>query len=680
MRRAKNTRGIWGFTRRDALLMLIVGILTLAHIAAWNSLDQITGARLILDHLFDIALAGVALLLITAIGKKALSAVRTGPDDPFATLTIATPLGAGFLGTGLLALGFTVGFGAFALLCFFVAVILVCGGQFRPAIRDYETAAQSLFAVGRDPLRAFSIALFVPLAVFVIAYAATPPTDWDTLMYHLEVPAAFLRAGSIHVPEDNLHVSRTGLVNFLYVPLLALRSEAAPAILSALLAIVLGIGIFGYCRRFLSSTTAYASLATYWGATTLVLVSMTPRVDATMTLYLFSALLALMCARDDPANTRLYYVAAALLGFGFATKFQTAVYAAGLSTLIVATAWRMDRTGSAPRRVLVFGLVLSLVSAPWLLKNWALLGAPLYPLFAPRQFPPWLAELFGTSMVPPSVDPGLFDWVWDLRRPWNPGDAFLAPGRLTIEPEGRLYFTSPLVLASVPALLLWKQAGVRWLLVPAVLGLLGHLMLFPHSNPRYLLPAFVPLAVVGVHALSSALARGLGPAWSRRLTPIPLLLAVSPTLLACGIWIKTFDAGSNLTGTTSRASYLHRHPFTGELYEMVDFVQTSTQDNSRVLTLFDARGYYFRGHAVQDNMERNWALLAHLPDLDCLQGTDFTHVLVNRGSLEYFTDGGLDPSFLRWDRFRAFEIDCLELVRETEYLTLYSIRKERVRG
>ena len=122
-------------------------------------------------------------------------------------------------------------------------------------------------------------AVVAAVAVFLLVMAVAPPVDWDAQMYHLTIPNRFLERGSIYLPEDNLHTAFVGLIHMLYVPLLAAGSTSGPAILSALVALLVGLAVFSLAARFFDGPSASLSLALLWGTTTILLVAITRRVS-----------------------------------------------------------------------------------------------------------------------------------------------------------------------------------------------------------------------------------------------------------------------------------------------------------------------------------------------------------------------------------------------------------------
>ncbi len=526
-----------------------------------------------------------------------------------------------------------------------------------------------------------AVAILSAVALFLTIQALTPPSDWDSLMYHLEVPARFLEQGRVYLPEDNLHASRVGLAHMLYVPLLALGGAPAPALLSAALGLLLAIAAFGFCVRYLAGPTAGWTLVLLWGSTIVLLVAVTARVDVTLGLYLFLAHWAVVEAILSRSK-RALYLGAILLGFSLGVKYPALAYAVALSPLIAWAAWRRTATLAPPlRSVAAFGALALAAALPWLLKNALLFGDPYYPLLTHPRLEPWLAELWGSAQAPASFSGDFFRPLREARRgDFSLLDLFFAPGELTIEGEAAQYFANPIFLLLPLWLLVRREKALNLLLLPA-LGYLGIAVFYqPVPNPRYLIPLLAPLTIVTTHGIVTLATRRLPgrAAWAALLVLAGVALA--PSVKAVVDRMSKGNWALHLAGSTSRREYLLRHP-EPEVHayaQIVSFVNEHVPADARILLLLEARGFYFQRDVIQDNRLTNWPLLAaRASDGNCLPSTEITHVLVHHGALVYYRLRGFDPEKISWSAFDAFRDRCLQQVYQRAGFTLYGVAPGR---
>ncbi|MBI4419528.1 MAG: hypothetical protein HY560_01775 [Gemmatimonadetes bacterium] len=652
--------------------------LVVAHLMAERSGDDLSGPLLLLDHLFDLLLALTVVALCAGVGRWALSLFRVPDWRPLEVLLFAVPLGTGGLSLAILVSGLAGGLRPVPLFLLLGAIAV--------AVRQELAALPSLIArsltdarrdAGGPELGLFAAAVFAAVAGFLFAFGLAPPVDWDSLMYHLQVPAQFLERGRVYLPDDNLRVSDTNVVHMLYLPLLAAGSEAAPAIVSAVFALCLGATVFAFCARFLPGGAAPVSATLLWSTTTILMVAFTPRVDVTLAWFLFLAQFALFLgwgARD----LRPAWLAAVLLGLAAGVKFLAFPYILSLGPFIVWTALRASRGAVAAARALGVFAFLSLAGvAPWLVKNWVLLGAPLYPWFSEPLLTPWMASVLGTPRVPPTVDPDMLRIVAQSRAPFNLRDAFLSPGRISVEPEARFYYANPALALLPAALVLLRHPAVMFLLVPAVSYLAIILAPFPQTNLRYLLPAVPPLTIVVGHLAARAAGRWVRPHLANGALIVFVVAALTPSMQACRTWLHRSSIFEYLAGSQSGSAYASRHVLDyARSWVPLQRLLNRLPPDSRILMLFEARSFGIRRRVIQDHDALAWPLLAsHSTARDCLTGTGVTHVLVGIGSARYYRARGADAGLLRVDDFRSFAARCLTPVDSSSGFEVYRLGK-----
>lgn len=663
--------------------LVLVGVLITAHLYVVDRGPAYAGGLLFLNHVYDLAVTLILFAICIALGRIALRHLGLDIDESIADLAFSTVMGAGIIATLLLFLGSLGGLQKPTIALLLATTAILARGELRGLPRLLGQAIADLRA-GDDRLSLFLVVATLGVAAFfLVTLALAPPSDWDSLMYHLQVPSDFLHQGRIYVPEDNLHVSRVGLVHMLYLPLLAAGSQAGPAVLSALLALVLALAVFSASRRLFGLLTGRLSLALFWGSTAIILVAITPRVDVSLTLFLLAAHYALLIALDSPNadRRRYFYCSAVILGFAAGVKYHAIAYGVGLAPLAIWVAFSRGRSrADALIQVLIFAGLVVAAAAPWLAKNWLLLDAPLYPFFSERLLQPWLATLFGTQQLPASFDMRAFQLAWDSRSSFNIKDAFLAPGNLSIESEAVHYFTNPALVLLPLWLLFIKNRRLNALVVPAAIYLLLVLVPFPKTNLRYLIPALVPLTIVVAYVASTVVGRFLPERATRPLLAALVALALIPTGRAAAGRLAGTAALQHLMGPASVERYLWTH----ELLEVrvwarvLQYINTDLPADARILMLFEARGFYITSDVLQDNKGTNWPLLASLVDPQgCLESTRISHVLLGQGAVDYYADAGVDLEIVRWDEFNSFRDRCLTELWEGRGFVMYEVNQVR---
>jgi hypothetical protein len=641
--------------------------------------ERYVGPVLISDHVFDLWLVLLLLALCGAVGLRSLERFRFTFDSPIERLLFSVAIGSGCVAVSILILGFLS-----ALRPLLIALLIVSWLFWarREITQIWLITIEAAKEIKRQN-NVVSLTIMAVVVAFMVFQALLPSRDWDSLMYQLRVPEQFATAGRIFLPEDNLHAAYVQFVQMLYIPLLAYGSTAGPALLNVAFAVFLGLAVFSFAQRFFGCLTAVFSMQLLWSSTVLLVVAITPRIDVTFALFLFLAHFGLLLATIE---WKCFYLAAALLGYAVGIKYTGIVYALALVPVILWVSWsRRASVISAVVDLGRFSAISLAVSVPWFAKNWWLFRAPFYPFFAQRKIDPWLGFLYPEKALPASIDPNIVSILGQVRLPFNLVDVFINPSVLSVEMEAVFYRFSPIFLILIAWVIsINRSAILNGLIIPSIGYLVALILFSSRTNLRYLIPVIAPLTVASVYLLVS---RTVGPYRSRTaliFAHLLVLAALFPTATMMTTWTANKLAFDYVTGRASRDDFLYHTKAPADYAELAPtlaYINQNLPPTSRILMLFEARGYYFHVPVIQDNVLTNWPLMAaRASNLDCLAGSGITHVLVNVGGMNYYLQRGLNPSTLRWDLFKKFADQCLISVFQGPTHVLYGVRKSSLHG
>lgn len=623
-----------------------------------------TGVLLVLDHLYTLFLVVALFGAGATIGGRILRQLRVQYSDPLEHLLFAVALGHAGLAAAILVAGLVFGVQPWLLLVIVMGSVWLARTELTHLPSLVRKASRSL----GPQAGTLALGVFVGVFAYVTVRALGPATDWDALMYHLRLPDQFLDAGGMYRPEDNGHVAFVGLPHMLYLPLLAAGSAPGPAVVSAWYTMALGLAILVAARGTLGDRTARVSLAGFWGSGVILLVAVTPRVDTILAFYLLLVHCALLAARDGDGDRRLI-LAGLLAGAAVGVKYTALLYFVALAPFAM---WLLARRAE---RVLattaLLGIVTLAAALPWLGKNAILLGDPLYPYLTAATPEPWLSRVLDSQSYAALMEGGPGEQLARAQGRFNVVDLFMAPDRISVEQEGSGYRPTFLLLLLPLALWCRERRELAWLALPALAYVALVVTLQPATSVRYLVPAMAPLTIVAAHALLATGDRLARPAISRRLVSAVLILTLLPVAVAA---FQTTSARSirHLFGMVSRREMLRADA--GGYADAVHMINETLTPTSRLLMLWDARGYYLTVPALQDNGIVNWPLLApRALTSQCLRGTGITHVLINEGALDYYTRRGLHAAALRREELRRFVEMCLTPLYTSGGISVYSL-------
>jgi hypothetical protein len=161
-----------------------------------------TGPLAVFDHVFGIFVAVLLLAASTAIGRFVLARFRLAWEQPLEEIGFCTAVGAALISTSYLACGLaSVLNGPVVIL-----VPIVAAATARRELAElpslWARAIGQVRSQSEHPAYLILAAIvFGVVAIALAIQASAPPADWDSLMYHLEVPRLFLEEGRVFLPR-----------------------------------------------------------------------------------------------------------------------------------------------------------------------------------------------------------------------------------------------------------------------------------------------------------------------------------------------------------------------------------------------------------------------------------------------------------------------------------------------
>lgn len=370
-----------------------------------------------------------AVLFIAALGFGSLLCrfipERFSALDRFAVVLLS---GIGLLGTFIFCIGlFWFTRPSIILILFFGAVLGL--KFFAKAMPEF---LEALARVSLPVLPALIVSAV--LLVTCVGGLAEPVGDIksDQIAYHLLGPKVWLRNAVIAPVPDEAYTAFPAVVETQYAAVMSIGGQRAPEFFSviALISILL-IGASLAIRFGLGPSGAW------WTAALMITMPVLYRgafggfVDA-----IYSALvLAALRIGFDAGRPGQYALCGMLCGFAMGTKYTGLI--ATIVLLLCVFLFGTSAPGQKKHRALKYILIAcsaAIVAAPWYLRNWVLLGSPIYPP------PPLLSCIFNVRYLSPDAIRLFHDSIWKAGEGMGHGtlDFLLLPFHLTFHPANFL--------------------------------------------------------------------------------------------------------------------------------------------------------------------------------------------------------------------------------------------------
>lgn len=508
----------------------------------------------------------------------------------------------------------------------------------------------------------------VPLAYGLLALALTataaPELFFDSLVYHLAVPAQWIMAKGMRLLPFSFYSNLPMNIEALYTGALQLSDERLCRMLHAFLGLLAAVSVFSLGRRWFGRRAGFWAAAVFISVPMTIMNGLESGSDVGAVFFALLGLQALLAwSAAGEGGTRQPWLAGLLMGAGLGAKYNT-VFMLGPAALMALLAglwsgrdWKVLAAGAIRAAGAAFLILL-----PWLVKSWILTGNPVYP---------FLYQHFHSPLIHPEkmhIEMEVFKefgrrtWLQYLRFPWD----------LTFYMPTNNSFIGPVFLFLAPGILLsaagWRRASpvLRAFWAAALAAVL--IWSVQTQIARYLIPVTPLLAVLGAAALDR---------WERRRAALGIAVrwATAGFVWFCGlaalaIILPNQDFLGAALGLETRAAYLDRMLMTG--YLPIARAAERLPANAKIVFLGETRAYYFPRPATAPSVfDRNLMieLLDRAPDAETvwrtLKGEGYTHLYVHepeaartRGFEPYrWTPGALSRLQTLLSRYTRIEVE-----------------------
>lgn len=549
-----------------------------------------------LSKLSAVACAVYLLACCHAVGRLLLASrlrpVETHPDSfDYALSALYSWFGAGLLGTVVLLLGWAMP-GALspkliALNATLAVLIVFDAKKNGAAFLRWPEFAPSFFQIFAICIAASGI-----LVTFVSCFS--PITYYDSLVYHLALPAIYDQTGKIFPVPTNLYSYFPANVEMLFLFIINQFPEPDYVInlFGWLGSLTLSAGISAWGYEMGGRRQAILSLFLWWTMPVVLFLSIGAYVDLPLGGFTFFSVYSFQMSRQRQWDLTWLVIAGLFSGFAVATKYTGAIcpILLGLTLLLF-----LLRGKVSALRIGVFTGAAFLPASAWFLKNWVALRNPFFPFFYQ-----WLGVPSGWNT---SNATGYFSQLTDygaksnlllelLRAPFSlSASAMKYGGGFDVLGD----FGWPLLLLSAaPAFfLVRKESVVRFLSVYA----LGYFLFWFSTKPvfRFLvgvLPIMTLLASASLAWLS-----GTGGMIIRLVTAflsVPWLLSNFFLYFFICQGLQPFSVS---LGFESAVDYLHRRLV---YYPAFEFVNSTPEE--KVLLIGEQRTYHLKAPFLASNL------------------------------------------------------------------------------
>ena len=226
----------------------------------------------------------------------------------------------------------------------------------------------------------FMIIILIQLLIMLFA-ASTPPYFYDSLVYHLAMPAKYLQSHSFFYYEDLFFTAFPLNASLFYAIPLSLENAMATQIISVIFILFTCIAIREFCLIYFSEKTADVASIIFLTVPIASLSGIIPAAESA--LVFFTSISFLSLYHYFLNNHKLLLIISGIsCGIALGVKYTHTAYflIIFLSILIL-----LPKTYSISKRANIAAIVILftiIAFSPWLIKNVIYHSDPFYPYFS----------------------------------------------------------------------------------------------------------------------------------------------------------------------------------------------------------------------------------------------------------------------------------------------------------
>ncbi len=480
------------------------------------------------------------------------------------------------------------------------------------------------------------------LLALTLLVSLAPPIKFDSLVYHLAIPQAYIQSGKVRYLPELMFWGMPQIGEMIYTWLMSMGGAEAATVGGWFVGVVACIGILGSVAQIFGAAAGWVAIAALVSGYTFVDLLPSGYVDM-FTIWFGAAALFSLCEWQQSGEHKALIWSGIFSGLALGSKYTAGALALSVLALIfvVDILHKSVRTRLG-KDLVVFLLPVVLVFLPWMIKNQLAVGNPFYPFFFESgsmdqhrlsyyHLPAW-GTWKRVALLPVAATilgfegaPGFSASLGPLLLALSPF-AYLRYSRRSIQQKGAL-----LVAGIV------SGAGtLTWLIASRLSGLLIQSRLY-----FVLFPAIALLAGAGFQALAAIHLPGLR---LRRIVGAMAVLVLGFTVVEVFQVTVQRDPLGVLVGIKEPEQYLGNN--LGWYYPAMQAIQALPEQAS-VLMLWEPRSYYCQPKCTPDEILDRWRhAVAHFKQPEIILQEwerEYTHLLYNRFGAEFIRQE--DPSY-----------------------------------
>jgi hypothetical protein len=232
----------------------------------------------------------------------------------------------------------------------------------------------------------FYCILIACVVISISILASVPPVDRDALTHHLYVPKLYLQHGGIYeIPQISFSYYPMNL-DLLYLIPMYFNNDIIPKFIHFAFALLTAAMIYRYLSCRLNKQYALLGCLFFLSIPVIVRLSSTVYVDLGLICFFFASMLYFFHWIENGFKIKYLIISSIFCGLALGTKYNGLVglFLLGLFVPFVYSRYHANEKSHGIKAIgysAAFVVVSLLVFSPWMIRNIAWTGNPVYPLY-----------------------------------------------------------------------------------------------------------------------------------------------------------------------------------------------------------------------------------------------------------------------------------------------------------
>ena len=461
--------------------------------------------------------------------------------------------------------------------------------------------------------RILTALVFIIMALIFLS-ALAPSYSNDSLVYHLKDAKYFAQTHTIgRIPYDSTNSLWPYLLEMYFMLALLLKLPPLAGLFHFSLMAAAAIGIYAFVKRCLSKKIALLASLIFILTPGIFMEAKETYIDLGMVFYASLAVYAFYIWLDNKKSAWIA-LSGAMCGLAISVKYFIIVVPLILGACLIALSvkeWGRERSARV-RSLAVFAVSVLAASSVWYLRQYLVLGNPVFPFFY---------KIFGTSGLDISVLEALSEK--SIRGSYGIGTSFMSlvtlPWQLTIFPQkfgGEQI--GPIFLAIIPAVILIRPLDkiikcLGWFSLAFIVA-----WFFVYQNLRFFLPVVPFLSIISSYVICGSESR---QAFHKILLATTFIcLGFSAALLV----YHNYDNVKTVIGLESKDNYLSRNE---RSFEISKYINDKLPLNAKILVVNEGHTFFID----RDNAREHYYWIYDRYDKKCKSADEVVYYFKSRG-------------------------------------------------